>query len=75
MPLACVTACKVIPAMLAKVNRERVLLSAVTVPLELAPCFELGVGAESALDLANRPTCPVGLRRREECLAPGLEVR
>jgi hypothetical protein len=32
--------------------------------LEVFPHLELGVGTEPALDLANRSTCPVGLRGR-----------
>lgn len=65
VPLARVTAREVVPTILAEVYCERVRLHALAVPLEFAPLLELGVGTESALDLANRPACPVGLRRHE----------
>jgi hypothetical protein len=48
-------------------------LHAVAVPLEIAQLLELGIGTESALDLANRPVCPVGLRRYEYPWCPVLK--
>lgn len=59
VPLARVITHEEIPAMLAEVDRERVRLHAVAVPLECAPLLELGIGTESALDLTNRSACPV----------------
>jgi hypothetical protein len=58
-----VAAHEVFPTMLTEVDPERV----VAVPFELTPLLELGVGTESALDLANRTAsrCPVGLCRYE----------
>jgi hypothetical protein len=43
------------------------------VALEVFPRLELGIRTEPALDLANRPTCPVGLRGCEQRLVPSLE--
>ncbi|KAF8491323.1 hypothetical protein F5888DRAFT_1736282 [Russula emetica] len=65
VPLARVTARKVKPTLLAEVDAKRVRLCVFAVPLECAPLLELGVGTESALDLANRTACSVGLRRYE----------
>jgi hypothetical protein len=52
VPLAQVTACETVPAILAKVDREQVRFHALAVPLEFAPLPELGVRTVSVLDLA-----------------------
>ncbi|KAF8488936.1 hypothetical protein F5888DRAFT_1750275, partial [Russula emetica] len=65
VPFARVTAREVNCATLAEVYAKRVRLCVFAVPLECDPLLELGVGTESALDLANRTACPVGLRRYE----------
>lgn len=65
VPLKRVTAREIIPTILTKVYGERVRLRALTVMLESAPFVELGVGTETAPDLANRPACPVDLRRHK----------
>jgi hypothetical protein len=44
------------------------------VPLEVFPRPERPVGTALALDLANRATCQVGLRGREQRLVPRLEL-
>ena len=63
-----------IPAEVAEVDRQRVLLRRVAVPRVVIPRFEHRVGTTPALDLTNRPTFPVGLCGSEERLAPNLEL-
>jgi hypothetical protein len=60
-----VTARKEVPALLAEGDLQRVPLLGIAVPLEVFPRLERRVGTELALDLANRATCPVGLRGRD----------
>ena len=69
-----VGACKKVPAEVAEVDRQRVLLRRVAVPRVVIPRFEHRVGTTPALDLTNRPTFPVGLCGSEERLAPNLEL-
>jgi hypothetical protein len=73
VPLARITPRKVIPTIVAIEECERVHLTADTVPCEPTPLLELGFGTNSALDLLNRPACPVIMCRDEECLVLGLE--
>jgi hypothetical protein len=74
MPLERVAAGKEVPADVAEGDFQRVRLRRVAVPLEVFPRFERRVGTAPALDLANRATCPVGLRGREQSLVPRLEL-
>ena len=74
VPLARVTSCGVIPTKLAEIYGEQVRLIVITVPFEFTPLVELGVGTETAPDLGNRPTCPVGLYCHKERLVSHSEV-
>ena len=76
VPLERVAARKEVPAVVAEEDLQRVRLRRVAVPLEVFPRLErrVGVGTAPALDFANRATCPVGLRGREQRLVPRLEL-
>ncbi|KAF8482421.1 hypothetical protein DFH94DRAFT_726866, partial [Russula ochroleuca] len=74
VPVARVAARKEVPTVVAEEYLQRVRLSRVAVPLEVFPHPERRVGTAPALDLANRATCPVGLRGREQRLVPRLEL-
>jgi hypothetical protein len=65
--------CKKVPAEVAEVDRQRVVLRRVAVPLVVVPRFEHHVGTASELDLTNRATFPVGFRGSEERLPPHFE--
>ena len=69
-----VGACKIVPAEVAEVDRQWVLLRRVAVPCVVIPRFKLRAGTTLALDLTNRSTFPVGLGGSEERLAPHLEL-
>ncbi|KAF8464548.1 hypothetical protein DFH94DRAFT_785332, partial [Russula ochroleuca] len=76
VPLERVAARKEVPAVVAEEYLQRVRLRCVAVPLEVLPRLErcVGVGTAPALDFANRATCPVGLRGREQRFVPRLEL-
>ena len=74
VPVERVAARKEVPAAFAEGDLQRVRLRRVAVPLEVFPRPERRVGTAPALDLANRATCPVGLRGREQRLVPRLEL-
>jgi hypothetical protein len=57
-----------------EVDPEWVPLRGFTVTLELVPCVQSSVGADSTLDVFHRPTGSVGLRSREQCFVPCLEA-
>jgi hypothetical protein len=58
-------------AVVAEGDLERVRLYGVKVTLKVT---ESNIGAEVALDLADRFTCPVRLRSREQCPVLRLEI-
>ena len=58
----------------AEQDPQRVHLQRVAVARELQPRSEAGVGTDAALDLLDRPTCPIGLRSREQCPVPLFEI-
>jgi hypothetical protein len=74
VPVERVAARKEVPTVVAEEYLQRVRLSRVAVPLEVFPRPERPVGTALALDLANRATCQVGLRGREQRLVPRLEL-
>ena len=61
-------------AVVAEGDLEWVRLYGVKVTLKVTVCQELNIGAEVALDLADRFTCPVRLRSREQCPVLRLEI-
>ena len=72
MPVERVAAGETISTVVTEVNLDWVRLRSLTVALETAPCVQSSIGASSALDFLDHPTCPFVLRSLEQYLVPCL---
>jgi hypothetical protein len=56
VPLERVWACEIVPASFTERDLQGMCFFAITMPLEVVPCLEVGIGTESALEPCNLPT-------------------